>query len=139
MIFNCPHCDQELEVEDEGAGLTVHCPNCRQSLTIPEIDLISAQPPAPHLIEPLAMPRRAKRRIDPAIYLRWILFFIILGGIAAAVYFTAMTPDIKTISTSPLPVGNDTKESGIKTNSLPSEEESKDNAAPANHDPEAGT
>jgi len=28
IIFNCPHCDQELAVDSEGAGSEIKCPTC---------------------------------------------------------------------------------------------------------------
>jgi hypothetical protein len=34
--FNCPACAQHLTVDQEGAGLTVPCPTCGMSLTVPE-------------------------------------------------------------------------------------------------------
>jgi pullulanase len=37
MIFDCPHCQQSLEVDDAGAGLTVECPTCHQPVTIPSV------------------------------------------------------------------------------------------------------
>lgn len=33
--FPCPHCDGNLEVEDEGAGMEIPCPNCSRPITIP--------------------------------------------------------------------------------------------------------
>ena len=32
----CPHCDHEFDVEDELAGLQLHCPECDEPLTLPE-------------------------------------------------------------------------------------------------------
>ena len=36
IIFNCPNCQGELVVDRDGAGLSVPCSHCGQSLTIPE-------------------------------------------------------------------------------------------------------
>ncbi|MEA3187433.1 MAG: hypothetical protein QOD99_1263 [Chthoniobacter sp.] len=33
--FTCSHCQQPLVVDEEGAGLTVHCPQCSKELQIP--------------------------------------------------------------------------------------------------------
>ena len=33
--FNCPHCDQELEVDSGGAGQSIECPSCGESIVIP--------------------------------------------------------------------------------------------------------
>jgi DNA-directed RNA polymerase subunit RPC12/RpoP len=35
IIFNCPHCEQELAVDQSGAGSDIECPNCATSITIP--------------------------------------------------------------------------------------------------------
>lgn len=36
LIFNCPHCQQELAVEATGAGSDIECPSCGQTITIPQ-------------------------------------------------------------------------------------------------------
>ena len=36
IIFNCPHCEQELSVDADGAGEQIKCPTCGEILTIPE-------------------------------------------------------------------------------------------------------
>lgn len=36
IIFNCPHCEQELSVDAEGAGSEIPCPTCGEVITIPE-------------------------------------------------------------------------------------------------------
>ncbi|HXT12331.1 MAG TPA: hypothetical protein VN873_12270 [Candidatus Angelobacter sp.] len=36
IIFNCPHCDQELEVDAAGAGTEIECPSCEQNIIIPQ-------------------------------------------------------------------------------------------------------
>lgn len=35
IIFNCPNCDQELAVDQSGAGTQIDCPSCGQAITIP--------------------------------------------------------------------------------------------------------
>jgi len=35
IIFNCPHCEQELAVDAGGAGSEINCPNCDAVITIP--------------------------------------------------------------------------------------------------------
>ena len=35
IIFNCPNCDQELAVDESGAGTEIECPACGETLTIP--------------------------------------------------------------------------------------------------------
>lgn len=36
IVFNCPHCDQELSVDADGAGELIKCPTCGENITIPE-------------------------------------------------------------------------------------------------------
>jgi hypothetical protein len=48
LIFKCPHCDQELEVDAGGAGSTLQCPSCQNSFTVPGQQTGGAAPaPAP--------------------------------------------------------------------------------------------
>src|SRR5690348_3567439 len=35
IIFNCAHCNQELEVDVAGAGSEITCPNCDETIVIP--------------------------------------------------------------------------------------------------------
>jgi len=35
IIFNCPKCEQELEVDSTGAGSEIACPNCNETIVIP--------------------------------------------------------------------------------------------------------
>ncbi|MDE3067888.1 MAG: hypothetical protein KGJ60_10110 [Verrucomicrobiota bacterium] len=35
IIFNCPHCEQELSVDSAGAGAEIKCPTCGELITIP--------------------------------------------------------------------------------------------------------
>lgn len=46
IIFNCPHCEQELSVDDSGAGQQIKCPTCGETITIPaNAPKASATPP----------------------------------------------------------------------------------------------
>jgi len=36
IIFNCPKCEQELEVDSAGVGSEIDCPSCGQTLIIPQ-------------------------------------------------------------------------------------------------------
>src|SRR4051794_32355297 len=36
IIFNCPNCEQELEVDAAGAGSEIECPSCEEKIIIPE-------------------------------------------------------------------------------------------------------
>jgi DNA-directed RNA polymerase subunit RPC12/RpoP len=46
LIFNCPKCGQELEVDASGAGEEITCPSCSQIIRIPENAPVAATPPA---------------------------------------------------------------------------------------------
>jgi len=35
IIFNCPHCEQELSVDSSGTGSKIACPACGEEMTIP--------------------------------------------------------------------------------------------------------
>ena len=35
IIFNCPNCEQELEVDASGAGSQIDCPSCNETISIP--------------------------------------------------------------------------------------------------------
>jgi DNA-directed RNA polymerase subunit RPC12/RpoP len=35
IVFNCPNCDQELAVDQSGAGTQIECPACNTPITIP--------------------------------------------------------------------------------------------------------
>lgn len=35
IIFKCPNCDQELEVDATGAGSSIECPSCAHTITVP--------------------------------------------------------------------------------------------------------
>jgi DNA-directed RNA polymerase subunit RPC12/RpoP len=35
IVFNCPNCEQELAVDQAGAGSDIECPTCHESITIP--------------------------------------------------------------------------------------------------------
>jgi DNA-directed RNA polymerase subunit RPC12/RpoP len=37
IIFNCSHCNQELEVDVTGAGTEIECPNCSETIVIPHV------------------------------------------------------------------------------------------------------
>lgn len=37
IIFNCPKCEQELEVDSTGAGSEINCPSCGETITIPQV------------------------------------------------------------------------------------------------------
>ena len=44
IVFNCPHCSTELEVEAAAAGETIDCPACQRSIQIPSPSPVPAGP-----------------------------------------------------------------------------------------------
>lgn len=36
VVINCPHCNQEMIIDESGVGQTVDCPACSQEFTIPQ-------------------------------------------------------------------------------------------------------
>ena len=56
ISFKCPICDQELEVDASGAGSTIECPACSNSITVPNegasVVIPVAAPVAPPPPEP---------------------------------------------------------------------------------------
>lgn len=38
IVFKCPGCQQELEVESSAAGESIPCPSCSRTLSIPQPD-----------------------------------------------------------------------------------------------------
>src|SRR5579872_841751 len=45
LIFNCPKCGQELEVDASGAGEEINCPACGEHILIPEPAADATAPP----------------------------------------------------------------------------------------------
>jgi hypothetical protein len=58
IVFNCPKCDQELAVDQSGAGTQIDCPACGANITIPSggkvttgsLPPVTPPPPAPSSI-----------------------------------------------------------------------------------------
>ena len=44
IVFKCPHCQTELEVDSTASGESINCPACNRALTIPAT---AATPPPP--------------------------------------------------------------------------------------------
>lgn len=45
ILFKCPNCDQELEVDASGAGSKIECPACSQTITVPASQPENFAPP----------------------------------------------------------------------------------------------
>ena len=67
ITFNCPHCDQELAVDQSGAGSQIDCPSCGESIIIPargKVTTGSLPPvPAPPTGGPPATPPAARKEL----------------------------------------------------------------------------
>lgn len=58
IVFNCPHCEQELAIDQSGAGSQIDCPSCGKNITIPSagkvttgsLPPVTPPPPAPSSI-----------------------------------------------------------------------------------------
>ena len=86
MKFNCPHCNQSVEVDASLAGKTMDCPICGQSLLVPR----SAPPPVHTALQPAASTSSSstvRRKSKP---LGCELFFWLLVLIAAGAFGYAM-------------------------------------------------
>src|ERR1043166_9269567 len=59
VIFNCPHCDQELSVDASGGGSENECPECKETIVIPQ-SATPAPPPAPRVVNPISTSAAAK-------------------------------------------------------------------------------
>jgi hypothetical protein len=64
ITFNCPHCDQELAVDQAGAGTQIDCPTCGESIIIPSTGKVTtgSLPPVPPPPSPLAATPSASRK-----------------------------------------------------------------------------
>lgn len=47
IVFKCPHCQTELEVEADAAGETIPCPACNKEIRIPTSGGGTPPPPPP--------------------------------------------------------------------------------------------
>lgn len=57
IVFKCEHCNQELSVDESGAGVEIQCPSCGQSIVVPA----PPQPlPSGEARSPLLPPREEK-------------------------------------------------------------------------------
>ncbi len=85
--FDCPHCGQNLEGDDELAGKKIECPSCHESVIVPPRKHAALQP-----IEPPASLRRRGRGLG---CLRFFCIVIILGaaGFGYAMYRWHQLPE----------------------------------------------
>jgi DNA-directed RNA polymerase subunit RPC12/RpoP len=68
VVFQCPNCEQELEVDSSGAGSEIECPACGQKIVVPEPQLVPGAAAAAaggahvqvHPVNPIATSAAAK-------------------------------------------------------------------------------
>jgi hypothetical protein len=63
IVFNCPHCSLEIEVDQEASGQEFDCPTCQATLTVPDAPVPTAQPVGP---QPVAPPLPTATQTPPA-------------------------------------------------------------------------
>lgn len=47
IIFKCEHCDQELSVDEAGAGVQIECPSCHNAIVVPSAEGATVVVPPP--------------------------------------------------------------------------------------------
>ncbi|MEY4691627.1 MAG: hypothetical protein RIT19_1952 [Verrucomicrobiota bacterium] len=66
IVFNCPHCGLEIEVDQDAAGQQFDCPTCQKALTVPEATASAAPAtPVPVPTPAASAPREEKRMAVP--------------------------------------------------------------------------
>jgi DNA-directed RNA polymerase subunit RPC12/RpoP len=68
IVFNCPNCGQELEVDSTGAGSQIECPACHEAITIPEPQTplhggAGLAKVEPHIMNPIASSAAAREEM----------------------------------------------------------------------------
>jgi hypothetical protein len=58
--FKCPHCNQDLSVDESNAGSETQCPACNGILVIPASSSAGAAPPAVASLNPMASSAAAR-------------------------------------------------------------------------------
>jgi ribosomal protein S27E len=68
IVFNCPNCEQELAVDQTGAGSQIECPSCGETITIPAAPsggkLTTGSLPAPPPPAPSAITSSAAAKVE---------------------------------------------------------------------------
>ena len=66
IVFNCPNCEQELAVDQSGAGSQIECPACGETITIPAGSgkMTTSSIPAPPPSAPSAINTSAAAKME---------------------------------------------------------------------------
>ena len=67
IVFNCPNCEQELAVDQTGAGSQIDCPACGEKITIPAGSgkvTTGSLPVAPPTAAPSAIATSAAAKVE---------------------------------------------------------------------------
>jgi len=96
MNIDCPHCHQNLEVDDGLAGQSVECPSCHHVLTLPRS--VAAQAGAPPVHVPLqpsgpkTKSSTGKRSPLGCNVFFWLLTLLLTGGFGYAMHRWQASP-----------------------------------------------
>jgi hypothetical protein len=63
IVFNCPHCGLEIEVDQDAAGQQFDCPTCQKVLTVPEAAASDAPVSPVPVSPPAASALREEKRM----------------------------------------------------------------------------
>jgi hypothetical protein len=62
IVFKCPHCQTELEVDAAAAGETIPCPACNREISIPAASSPSGRPASPPPPPPTTPAKREEKK-----------------------------------------------------------------------------
>lgn len=67
ITFDCPHCSQSLEAEEQMRGAEITCPQCQNPIQVPAPAAVEAPPEQTTAPAAIAQPQRPRERIPPFI------------------------------------------------------------------------
>ena len=68
IVFNCPNCEQELAIDQSGAGSQIECPSCNLAITIPAAGKMATGPLPPVAPPPTTAPPPPQKK--PELHLK---------------------------------------------------------------------